>query len=98
MYEHSEKTHEYSQKRKLSWKQKHPPPAPGSGASSAVGSSGSAASTAVEAAHGRHESGQHPLDALEFVNTSEPQLGGNNRIVSTSEDGKSEPDVLIFPL
>ena len=94
MYEHSEETHEYSQKRKLSWKQKHPPPAHGAEASSAVqGSSESAASTAVEAAHGRHEPGQHPLDALEFVHTCEPQLGGNSRVVSTSDGGWStKPD------
>ena len=96
MYEHSEKTHEFSQKRKLSWKQKHPPPVSGSGTSSAVGSSSSAASTAVEAAHGRYEPGQHPLDGLEFVNTSEPQLGGNSRIVSTSDGGWSKTDVLMF--
>ena len=87
MYEDSEKTHEYSQKRKLSWKRKHPPSASGSGARSAVGSGSSATSTAVEAAHGRYEPGQHPLDGLEFVDASEPQLGGNSRIVSTSDDG-----------
>ena len=88
MYQHGKKTHKFSQKRKLSWKMKHPPPVPGSGASLAVGSSESAGSTAVqEDAHDRYEPGQHPLDILEFVNTSEPQLGGNNRIVSTSDDG-----------
>ena len=85
MYDvYSRKVREQKRRRE----QRHPPPAHGSGASSSVGSSESAASTAVEAANGRYEPGQHPLDALEFVDLLvEPQLGGNNRIVSTSDDG-----------
>ena len=99
MYDHAKKTHEFAQRRKLSWKRKHPEPVlPSSASTSSLGrgsdgnsvhgpessdSSGCCSTAMGEHAHGRHEPGEHPLDALDFVNHSEPQLGAQHRVVST---------------
>ena len=95
MYHHAQKTHQWSQKRKLSWKKKHPQDSLSSGANSEVASSESG-STAVGKVHDRHEPIEHPLDRLEFLNISEPQLGAQHHLVSVSL--RMNTDVrLIYP-
>ncbi|KAI1797332.1 peptidase C14 [Ganoderma leucocontextum] len=73
MYEHAQKTHEWSKKRKESWKRKHP----ASEDSSTLADSDS--ETQLEADASARDQ-LHPLDLYDYGDVPAPQLGGQCRL------------------
>ncbi|PIL35792.1 hypothetical protein GSI_02522 [Ganoderma sinense ZZ0214-1] len=72
MYEHAQKTHQWSKKRKESWKRKHPEPE----------DSSTLADTESEVTHAEARAADelHPLDLYDYGDVPAPQLGGQCRL------------------
>ncbi|KAH9923400.1 peptidase C14 [Epithele typhae] len=79
----ADRAHAWSQKRKESWKRKHPVEASSSSATTETGSSESC-STLTEAPRREvtvYETWEpHPLDHLDFTSIPQPQLGAQHRL------------------
>lgn len=73
MYEHAQKTHEWSKKRKESYKKKHPTELEDT--STIADSDGETRADACT----RDE--LHPLDLYDYADVPAPQLGGQCRLV-----------------
>ncbi|KAI0687556.1 caspase domain-containing protein [Earliella scabrosa] len=88
MYDHAQNTHEFSHRMKAKYRREHPLEEPGSSTGSstvtesASGGSGTSATDVSQASGGgpAQRDDSHPLDAYEYSEIPEPQLGGQRRI------------------
>ena len=90
MYDHAQNTHEFSHRMKAKYRREHPLEEAGSSTSSLTERASGTGPTNATDVNVSQESGggraqrddSHPLDAYEFSEIPEPQLGGQRRIVS----------------
>lgn len=75
MYEHAQKTHQWSKKRKESWRRKHPESEDSTLADS---------ESVLTDADARARDELHPLDLYDYGDVPAPQLGGQCRLVCVS--------------
>ncbi len=73
MYDHAQRTHAWSKKRKESWRRKHPESE----------DSSTLADSESEVMQGDERAGDefHPLDLYDYGDVPAPQLGGQCRLV-----------------
>lgn len=81
MYQHAQKTHEYSYRIKDRYRHEHPDEASGSSTTIANGSTGDFKESSEDPEH-LQETPLHPLDTYDYTDIPEPQLGAQYRIVS----------------
>ena len=92
MYDHAQNTHEFSHRMKAKYRREHPLEEAGSSTSSSslterasgpVLTGATGVDVSEESGGGRAQrDDSHTLDAYEFSEIPEPQLGGQRRIVS----------------
>ena len=103
MYDHAQNTHEFSHRMKAKYRREHPLEEAGSSTGSstitesASGGSGTSVTDVSQASGGgpAQRDDSHPLDAYEYSEIPEPQLGGQRRIVSEVCAGLLSDEVLM---